>query len=194
MNAKVLDLGVARDSVESLQSLFAQASESDVIISTGGVSVGEADFVKSVLESIGSLHLWKVAMKPGRPLSVGKLDSGPVFFGLPGNPVSGMVTFALFVNPLLRKLGGLPFRADQVLIAKCNSRLKKAPGRVEFQRGVLSAEDNGDWVVDTTGVQESHVLSSMQKANCFIKLPLESDGIRAGEDVQVLRFEDVFKT
>jgi len=137
--------------------------------------VGEADFVKETLEKIGEVNFWKIAMKPGRPLAVGRIDRCH-FFGLPGNPVSAMVTFYQFVQPALQKLSGQDLSPPLLLKARTTSRLKKAPGRIDYQRGWLETDDKGELVVHSTGQQGSGMLSSMGKANCFIVLPLESSG------------------
>ncbi len=187
--AEILDLGIVADTQKALEKAFEQSREADLIISTGGVSVGEADYVRQVLQSMGKLHMWKIAMKPGRPLTVGKLNSGSLFFGLPGNPVSGMVTFHLFVAAALRKIQAIDQHTDLVFPAICTNKLNKLPGRVEFQRGILSTNGKGNWEVATTGLQDSHVLTSMHLANCYIILDLESRGAEEGEVVKVMPFE-----
>lgn len=182
------DLGIIADTPEALEVAFSRARHADLVISTGGVSVGEADFVREVLEKNGTVDMWKVAMKPGRPLTLGRIHNGGLFFGLPGNPVSGMVTFHLFVTAALYKMQNLA-QADRLyLSAVCINTLRKAPGRVEYQRGVIRQRDNGEWEVSTTGLQDSHVLSSMHKANCFIVLPIDSEGAIEGQTVRVLPF------
>ncbi len=186
--AEFEDLGIIPDTPEALEHAFQQASSADMVISTGGVSVGEADFVREVLKKNGTVHMWKVAMKPGRPLTLGRITNGGLFFGLPGNPVSGMVTFHLFVTPALCKMQNLPQPQRLYISAICLNTLHKAPGRVEYQRGVMAQRENGDWEVSTTGLQDSHVLSSMHKANCFIVLPLACDGISEGQQVKILPF------
>lgn len=186
--AEFKDLGIIADKPEALESAFQRASHADLIISTGGVSVGEADFVREVLEKNGTVHMWKVAMKPGRPLTLGRINNGGLFFGLPGNPVSGMVTFHLFVTAALCKMQNLAQPQRLYINATCQNTLQKAPGRVEYQRGIMQRGENGQWEVSTTGLQDSHVLSSMHKANCFIVLPLESDGAIEGQEVSILPF------
>ena len=186
---QVLDLGIVSDTPDAVRDAFKRAADCDLVISTGGVSVGEADYIRQILEESGELHGWKVAMKPGRPLTVGKLSDDCLFFGLPGNPVSGMVTFHLFVAEALRKMQTRPARELLSFNAICQSQLKKLPGRVEFQRGLLSRNENSDWTVSTTGLQDSHVLTSMHKANCFIVLPLEASGANVGDNVEVIPFE-----
>ena len=187
IGAEITDMGVIRDVREDLHNAFMQAATAaDVIITSGGVSVGEADFVKDTLQEVGEINFWKVAMKPGRPLAFGRVNDA-VFFGLPGNPVSVMVTFYLFVQPALRKLMGDLHTETHTISMPCSSRLKKRPGRVEYQRGVIE-RDRDQTVVRKTGPQGSGILSSMSEANCFIVLPLESAGVNPGETVEVLPF------
>lgn len=185
-----IDLGICRDSPAALQSTLAQAIElgADLILSTGGVSVGEADFVRQVLEQSGEIRFWKVAMKPGRPLMHAILAGGRHYFGLPGNPVSGIVTFHQFVLPAITRLQGGEWKAPISLGATLQTELRKSPGRVELQRGIVSRDQDNRWVVETTGSQDSHVLVSMQRANCYIVLDLASDGASRGETVEVIPF------
>ncbi len=191
LGAEVLDLGVVRDTREEVERAFREAAAAaDAIITSGGVSVGEADFVKETLERTGEVGFWKIAMKPGRPLAFGKVG-GALFFGLPGNPVSVMVTFYQFVQPALRRMMGEPAAAPIRFRVKCASRLRKRPGRVEFQRGVLGYDETGVLAVRSTGGQGSGILSSMHEANCFIVLPLESGGAAPGSEVEVEPFGGV---
>ena len=188
IGADVLDLGVVRDRREDVARAFREAaSAADAIVTSGGVSVGEADFVKETLERIGQVDFWKIAMKPGRPLAFGTVG-GALFFGLPGNPVSVMVTFYQFVQPALRRMMGEAAAAPIRFRVTCASRLRKRAGRVEFQRGVLGHDASGRLVVRSTGGQGSGILSSMHEANCFIVLPLESEGVEAGSEVDVEPF------
>src|SRR5436309_8941204 len=144
LGCEVVDLGVVEDAPEKLEHAFATAAASaDVVITSGGVSVGEADYVKQLLDKLGEVLFWKIAMKPGRPLAYGKIG-GAHFFGLPGNPVSVMVTFYQFVrDAMLVLMGTDPVDPVPTFMAVCTSRLKKAPGRTEFQRGVLTRGANG---------------------------------------------------
>ena len=191
IGAEVLDLGVVRDVREDVERAFREAAAAaDAIITSGGVSVGEADFVKETLETTGEVGFWKIAMKPGRPLAFGKVDDA-LFFGLPGNPVSVMVTFYQFVQPALRRMMGETATAPVRFRVKCTSRLRKRPGRVEFQRGVLGYDDTGRPTVRSTGGQGSGILSSMHEANCFIVLPLESAGVEPGGEVEIEPFGGV---
>ena len=189
LGVDAIDMGLIRDDPAAIESAFAQAAQAaDVVITSGGVSVGEADFVKQLLAKLGDVLFWKIAMKPGRPLAYGKI--GPAhFFGLPGNPVSAMVTFYQFVRDALLVLMGVPDPQPLPLLkAICTSAIKKAPGRTEFQRGILSAGDDGRWTVRVTGDQSSGILSSMSQANCFILLPDAQGNTPAGAmvDVQLL--------
>ena len=154
----------------------------------GGVSVGDADFVKETLEKLGKVNFWKVAMKPGRPLAFGKINNA-YFFGLPGNPVSVMVTFYIFVQAAIEKMMGHEPKPRIQLSAISNSELRKRPGRVEYQRGTYSLNENGDYVVRKTGEQGSGILRSMSDANCFIYLPMESNGIKQGDNVEIWPFD-----
>ncbi|HEX4857761.1 MAG TPA: gephyrin-like molybdotransferase Glp [Usitatibacteraceae bacterium] len=188
LHCEVIDMGVVRDDPALLETAFREAAAiGDVVITSGGVSVGEADFVKQLLQKLGEVVFWKIAMKPGRPLAYGKIG-GAHFFGLPGNPVSVMVTFYQFVRDALLILQGVdPLPAQPLLKAVCTVPIKKAPGRTEFQRGVLYVED-GVWKVRTTGEQGSGILKSMADANCFILLHDHVGNVDAGAtvDVQVL--------
>ena len=189
LGVEFIDMGVVRDDPALLEKAFADAAEvADVIITSGGVSVGEADFIKDLLNQLGEVLFWKIAMKPGRPLAYGKVGKAH-FFGLPGNPVSVMVTFYQFVRDALYVLMGRdPVPPLPVLKAECTSALKKAPGRTEFQRGVLTCDATGHWSVRVTGEQGSGILRSMSEANCFIILPTDQGNVDVGTmvDVQVL--------
>jgi len=189
LGCDVLDLGVIRDDPKAVERAFDEAAQSaDVVITSGGVSVGEADYVKQILDRLGEVLFWKIAMKPGRPLAYGRIGRAH-FFGLPGNPVAVMVTFYQFVRDALLYLQGQATVAPlPTLKVTCTSAIKKAPGRTEFQRGVLSRAADGQWTVRTTGDQGSGILSSMSQADCFIVLPTEAGNLPAGAvvDVQLL--------
>ena len=191
MGCDVIDMGVVRDDPAVLEKAFHDASEiGDVVITSGGVSVGEADYVKQLLAKLGEVVFWKIAMKPGRPLAYGKIGKAH-FFGLPGNPVSVMVTFYQFVRDAILALQGVnPVPAQPLLKAVCTSAIKKAPGRTEFQRGVLYLED-GHYKVRTTGEQGSGILKSMSDANCFIMLHDHVGNVEAGATVEVQILEGV---
>jgi molybdopterin molybdotransferase len=189
LNCDIVDMGVVPDVPEALERAFASAAATaDVVITSGGVSVGEADFVRDLLGRLGEVLFWKIAMKPGRPLAYGRIG-GAHFFGLPGNPVSVMVTFYEFVRDALLILQGrgdvAPMPMFKAMLARA---IRKAPGRTEFQRGVL-APVAGGWSVQTTGDQGSGILSSMSRANCFIVLPAETGDLPAGAPVDVQLLE-----
>ena len=191
MGVQCIDMGVIPDIKEKIELTLKEAAHcADMVITSGGASVGEADFIKQILDDIGQVSFWKIAMKPGKPLAFGKIDNA-LFFGLPGNPVSAMATFYQFVQPSLRILEGETLDGGITLRAKCISTLKKRPGRKDFQRGVLSSNEQGELVVDTTGIQGSHMLSSMSKANCFIVLARDDGNIEPGTLVEVQPFNDL---
>jgi molybdopterin molybdotransferase len=189
LGCEVIDMGVVEDAPEKLEHAFVTAADSaDVVITSGGVSVGEADYVKKLLDKLGEVVFWKIAMKPGRPLAYGKVGNAH-FFGLPGNPVSVMVTFYEFVRDALLILQGQRETAALPLFkVPLSAPIRKVPGRTEFQRGILSADGSGGWTVRTTGDQGSGILSSMSQANCFIVLESTVGNVAAGElvDVQLL--------
>jgi molybdopterin molybdotransferase len=190
LGVDAIDMGAIRDDPAAIESAFTQAAQAaDVVITTGGVSVGEADFVKQLLAKLGDVLFWKIAMKPGRPLAYGKVGQAH-FFGLPGNPVSAMVTFYEFVREALLVLMGVPQpRPLPILKAICTSAIKKAPGRTEFQRGILEQGADGQWTVRVTGDQSSGILSSMSQADCFIVLPDAQGNTSAGASVDVQLLE-----
>ena len=186
LDCDVIDMGVIEDVPEKLERAFATAAgAADVVITSGGVSVGEADYVKQLLDKLGEVLFWKIAMKPGRPLAYGKIGDAH-FFGLPGNPVSVMVTFYQFVRDALLILQGQrdvsPLPTFKVSLS---APIKKVPGRTEFQRGILTADALGGWSARTTGDQGSGILSSMSQANCFIILGPDTGNVAAGEQVEV---------
>jgi molybdopterin molybdotransferase len=188
LGVELLDLGVIRDEREAIRRAFrVAATTADVVITSGGVSVGEADFVKLTLDELGQVDFWKIAMKPGKPLAFGRLGNA-VFFGLPGNPVSVMATFYQFAQPALQKMQGMTATPALTVKVPCAVALRKQPGRLEYQRGVLQHDGQGKLSVTSTGRQGSHVLSSMSKSNCFIILPAECAGVAAGEPVEVQPF------
>ncbi|RRJ83970.1 bifunctional molybdopterin-guanine dinucleotide biosynthesis adaptor protein MobB/molybdopterin molybdotransferase MoeA [Aestuariirhabdus litorea] len=188
LGVELIDLGIIPDQPALLETAFTEAAASaDLILTSGGVSVGEADYVKDTLERVGAIHFWKMAMKPGRPLAFGRIGSS-VFFGLPGNPVAVMVTFLQFVLPAIRKLQGVERWQPLTLPATLSEPLKKRAGRTEFQRGVFHRNERGQLCVRSTGTQGSGVLSSMSRANCLIILPAELEQAESGAmlDIQPL--------
>ena len=185
----VVDMGVIRDDRQAIEEAFkTAASVADAVITSGGVSVGEADFVKETLEKLGQINFWKISMKPGKPLAFGTIDDS-LFFGLPGNPVSVIATFYQFVQPALKRMKGQDIVLPMVIKAKTTELLKKRPGRTDFQRGILEQSDTGELTVRNAGTQASHVLTAMSRANCFIVIPAQSGSIEAGEMVDVQAFE-----
>ena len=184
----ITDLGVVGDDPPALRAaLKVAAREHDVIISTGGVSVGAADLVRSALSELGHIDFWKVAMKPGRPLTFGHVRQA-LFFGLPGNPVAAMVSFCQFVQPALQRLAGETANPPLSLYATTTSTLKKRAGRTEYQRGILSPAEDGSMQVRKTGEQGSGILLSMSRANCFIVLSAEQTRVEPGAQIMVQPF------
>ncbi|MGB0721506.1 MAG: gephyrin-like molybdotransferase Glp [Gammaproteobacteria bacterium] len=185
---ETIDLGVVRDDPDALrQTLTDAASRADLVITSGGVSVGDADYIKPVLSSLGDMHFWKIAMKPGRPLTFGRIG-GTLFFGLPGNPVAVMVTFLQFVRPALQVLSGGEHVPPLLIPARCVNRLRKKPGRTEYVRAIVFPAADGTLSVRSTGSQGSGVLTSMSRANAFIVLAPEQGSVEAGEMVRVQLF------
>ena len=186
---EVVDMGLVRDDPADIEKAFADAAaRADAIVTSGGVSVGDADYVKDTLDKTGSVGFWRVAMKPGRPLAFGRVGDA-LFFGLPGNPVSAMVTYYQLVQPALRKLAGMPDAGPPLTVTAVSSeRLRKKTGRREFQRGVLARDADGHLVVSRAGQQGSGVLSSMNAANCFIVLPEDAGPVAEGDEVTVQPF------
>ncbi len=193
LNCEVIDMGVVRDEPAALEAAFREAAGcADAIITSGGVSVGEADFIKQLMAQLGEVAFWKIAMKPGRPMAFGRIGRpdgtdgpGAWLFGLPGNPVAVMVTFYQFVRPAILKLAGVdPVAPFPTFPARCVEAMKKGRGRTEFQRGILFQE-NGEWCVRPTGAQGSGVLRSMSEADCFIVLEPGREKVDAGDTVGV---------
>jgi molybdopterin molybdotransferase len=184
LGVEIIDMGVVRDDPAALEKAFALASKQDAIITTGGVSVGEADFIKQMMAKLGEVLFWKIAMRPGRPMAFGRIGDAWLF-GLPGNPVAVMVTFYALVRDVLLHLAGRTDEALPLLTAIAAENLRKVPGRTEYQRGILSS----DGKVRITGQQGSGVLRSMSEANCFIVLEHARGNVKAGEPVGVQVFE-----
>lgn len=199
---EILDLGIVPDNPAALRTAFTHAREfADLVISTGGVSVGDADYTKDILAELGDINFWKIAMKPGKPFAFGLLGKDtraqPCWFcGLPGNPVSTAVTYHQLVVPALRFLAGeMPGETPgdvPVITAIAAHPLKKQPGRMDFQRGIFTGI-NGINSVASAGLQSSGVLSSMSKANCYIRLPAERGHVAAGETVDVILFDQFIR-
>jgi molybdopterin molybdotransferase len=188
LGCEILDMGVVKDDPAALEAaLLEAASSSDAIITSGGVSVGEADFIRELMARLGEVAFWKIAMKPGRPMAFGKIGNAWLF-GLPGNPVAVMVTFYQFVRPALLKMMGTEAADLPLFQVSCSAALKKAPGRTEFLRGALY-QDQDVWRVRPTGAQGSGILRSMSDANCFIVLEHDRANVTAGEMVSVEAME-----
>ncbi|MCK5386439.1 MAG: molybdopterin molybdenumtransferase MoeA, partial [Gammaproteobacteria bacterium] len=164
------------------------AENADVVITSGGVSVGEADFVKETLDNMGEVKFWKIAMKPGRPLAFGKIKNA-LFFGLPGNPVAVMVTFYQFVQNALLIMAGARIKPRLQLQLPSSNAFKKTPGRTTFIRGIIENDQNGKMTVRSTGLQGSGILNSMSQANCFIVLAHDDGPVNVGDIVTVEPFE-----
>jgi molybdopterin molybdotransferase len=189
MGCEVIDMGVVRDDPALLEAAFAKAAlEADAIITSGGVSVGEADFTKAMMKKLGDVAFWRIAMRPGRPMAVGRIGKS-VLFGLPGNPVAVMVTFLAFVRPALLRMMGSSAQPAPLLRAKSLEPLRKKAGRTEYQRGFLSSAPDGTLQVRTTGNQGSGVLSSMVQGNGLIVLHHAQGNVAVGDEVDVMMFE-----
>ncbi len=194
LGCQVIDLGVVRDDPALLEAAFTQAArQADAIITSGGVSVGEADFTKAMMKKLGDVAFWRIAMRPGRPMAVGSIpvpDEGrsAVLFGLPGNPVAVMVTFLAFVRPALLRMMGANTPAPPLLRARSTEAIRKKPGRTEYQRGTVSTAPDGSLQVQTTGNQGSGVLSSMVQANGLIVLHHAQSNVAPGDEVDVMMF------
>lgn len=189
LNVELLDLGVVPDKPELIRETFERASEvADVIVTSGGVSVGDADFVSDILHEIGDVAFWKLAMRPGRPLAFGQLGDA-VFFGLPGNPVAVMVAFYEFVQPAIRGMMGCENTRAFRFRVPCTSELRKSSGRTEYQRGIMYLNEDGETVVRTTGKQGAGRLSSMCSANCIIVIEPGEGDLGVGDLVEVQPFD-----
>ena len=193
LGCELIDMGVVRDDPASLEQAFVDAAEqADAIVTSGGVSVGEADHTKAMMQKLGDVAFWRIAMRPGRPMAVGHIQRGErsaVLFGLPGNPVAVMVTFAAFVRPALQQLMGWQAPALPLLKAKSTEALRKKPGRTEYQRGIVSTNSAGELQVSITGNQGSGVLSSMVQANGLIVLGHAQGNVAVGDAVDVMMFD-----
>ena len=191
LGCEVIDMGVVRDEPALLEAAFASAArQADAIITSGGVSVGEADYTRAMMKKLGDVAFWRIAMRPGRPMAVGRIGNA-VLFGLPGNPVAVMVTFLAFVRPALLKMMGANLVAPPLLKARSEEAMRKKPGRTEYQRGVVTGSKDGGLVVRTTGNQGSGVLSSMVQANGLIVLHHAHGNVAMGDEVDVMMFEGV---
>jgi molybdopterin molybdotransferase len=193
LGVEVLDLGVVRDDPAALEATFRHAAaNADAVITSGGVSVGEADHTKQVMASLGDVLFWRIAMRPGRPMAIGRIRSDghdAILFGLPGNPVAVMVTFYAFVRDALLAMSGATAEPLPMLRAACTAAIRKKPGRTEYQRGIVSRSADGGWQVAITGSQGSGILRSMSVANGLVVLHHAQGDVAAGELVDVLPFD-----
>jgi molybdopterin molybdotransferase len=191
LGCEVIDMGVVRDEPALLEAAFAQAAQrADAIITSGGVSVGEADYTRAMMKKLGDVAFWRIAMRPGRPMAVGRIGDA-VLFGLPGNPVAVMVTFLAFVRPALLRMMGANAANPPLLKARSMEAMRKKPGRTEYQRGIVTRTQDGSLAVRTTGNQGSGVLSSMVQANGLVVLHHGQASVAAGDEVDVMMFEGV---
>jgi molybdopterin molybdotransferase len=189
LGCEVLDLGVVRDDPAALRAAFSEAAASaDAVITSGGVSVGEADHTKKIMAELGDVLFWRIAMRPGRPMAIGRIGDA-ILFGLPGNPVAVMVTFYAFVRDALRAMSGMAPEPQPLLRAACTTPLRKKPGRTEYQRGIATRGPDGHWQVAITGSQGSGILSSMSLANGMVVLHHEQGNVAAGDEVDVMPFD-----
>jgi molybdopterin molybdotransferase len=190
LGVDLIDLGVVRDDPAALRAAFATAAASaDAVITSGGVSVGEADHTKKIMAELGDVLFWRIAMRPGRPMAIGRIGSA-ILFGLPGNPVAVMVTFYAFVRDALRAMSGMAPNVQPMLRAACTTALRKKPGRTEYQRGIVTrAADGQSWQVAITGSQGSGILSSMSVANGMVVLHHAQGDVAAGDVVDVIPFD-----
>jgi len=187
---EIIDLGVIPDDQARLKKAFLEANQSaDVIISSGGVSVGEADYTKLVLDELGQINFWKLAIKPGKPFAFGQLSQA-YFVGLPGNPVSAFVTFYQLAMLVIAKASGWNYQAPLRLPAYAANKLRKSPGRTDFQRGYAELNSQGQLQVSSTGKQGSAIFTSLSQANCFIVLEQDRASVEAGEQVTIEMFAE----
>ncbi|MGA1731812.1 MAG: gephyrin-like molybdotransferase Glp [Burkholderiaceae bacterium] len=190
LGVQAIDLGIVPDDPAALRDAFAQAgAQADVVITSGGVSVGEADHTKAVMRELGDVAFWQIAIQPGRPMAFGRMHNGPLLFGLPGNPVAVMVTFYVLVRPALLTLMGATAEADVGYHAVAAETLRKKPGRTEFRRGVITRSASNQWQVRTTGGMGSGILRSMSEANCLIELSADTTEVSPGQWLTVWPFD-----
>jgi molybdopterin molybdotransferase len=193
LGCDIVDMGVVKDDPESLECAFRSACENaDAIITSGGVSVGEADFTKQMMARLGDMTFWKIAMRPGRPMAFGRITSNgkhAFLFGLPGNPVAVMVTFYFLAREALLRMMGVDAAPLPRMQARSHTAIRKKPGRTEYQRGILFTDDNGVQQVRITGSQGSGILRSMSEANCMVVLRHEQANVAPGDMVDVVLFD-----
>ena len=184
----LFDFGIVKDDKNDLKVIFEQAgNHCDLVLSCGGVSVGDADYVKEILDDLGSINFWKVAIKPGKPFAFGQLGNA-CFCGLPGNPVSSYVTFEQLVKPVLQKLSGQTYLPAPHFVAKAASLIRKRPGRTDYQRGLFYRDEQGELLVKPNGKQGSGIMSSIAHANCYMILEQDTGDVQEGEAVNIQPF------
>lgn len=187
----VLDLGIIKDDKAALKAAFDRAQkEADAIVTSGGVSVGDADYTTEILREGGQIGFWKLAIKPGKPFAFGHFGTTP-FFGLPGNPVSALITCQILALPAMNKLSGSDVREPKWVAAEAAQRFKKRPGRTDYQRGIMYADSTGKWLVASAGAQVSSSLMGLAKANCLLRIEQERGDVAEGEEVAILPFENL---
>ena len=193
LGCEMLDMGVINDDPAALEAAFRRAAEdADAVITSGGVSVGAADYTKQIMQQLGDMSFWKIGMRPGRPMAFGRIASGDkeaYLFGLPGNPVAVMISFYFIVRDALLHMMGAEQAPLPRLQVVSRSAIRKRPGRTEYQRGILSADDDGIWRVRLTGEQGSGILRSMSDANCIVVLNDDQGNVASGDLVQVVLFD-----
>ncbi|MDP4299628.1 molybdopterin molybdotransferase MoeA [Leptothrix discophora] len=195
LGVEVVDLGLVRDDPAALEATLRRAvAEADAVLTSGGVSVGDADHTRALLAQLGRVDFWKVAMRPGRPFAFGPLAGGDGqpprwLFALPGNPVASLVTFYAFVREALQQLGGAEVQPLPTLRVRCETPIRKRPGRTEFQRGIVARSADGGWSVRLTGAQGAGILRSMSEANALVVLGHEQASVASGEQVEVWLFD-----
>ncbi len=189
LGVEAIDLGIVKDTFDdTYQALKTASEQADVVVSSGGISAGDADYVTKAFHQLGDVAFWKIAMRPGRPLASGKIGEA-AFFGLPGNPVAVMVTFLAFVQPAIKRRMGMLSTEPMAIPARASARMKKTPGRMEYQRGIMSVSDDGAVQVALTGKQGAGRLSSMSVANCLIVLSEQQGTVEVGDTVSVWPFD-----
>jgi molybdopterin molybdotransferase len=193
LGCDIIDMGVVRDEPQALEAAFRTACESaDAIITSGGVSVGEADYTKQIMAQLGDVTFWKIGMRPGRPMAFGKISSNgksAYLFGLPGNPVAVMVTFYFFARDALLHMMGARDTGLPLMQARAHAAIRKKPGRTEYQRGIVAQGADGRQWVRLTGAQGSGILRSMSEANCMVVLHDEQGNVNTGDLVDILLFD-----
>lgn len=193
LGCDLIDMGVVKDDPVAMEAAFRSACEhADAVITSGGVSVGDADYTKATMTKLGDMLFWKIGMRPGRPMAFGRIASqgrSAYLFGLPGNPVAVMISFYFVVREALLRMMGTSAAPLPRLQAVSLSPIRKKPGRTEYQRGILAPDSDGIWKVQLTGAQGSGILRSMSDANCIIVLDDAQSNVVAGDTVQVVLFD-----